>query len=160
MTDKLNPILPKLAPLLRMLGSGADAEVVKAVSAMRALLERVDADFHNIVDALEKSVGPTDEKIAQLYDAAETAARKRYWREYQEARRRCGIRPDGSTDWEAIAVFVQQRKNRLEPKHYDFVDSIAAQTSWYGQPGHRTEPSDKQKPWLIDLFRRLGGKIE
>jgi hypothetical protein len=53
-TDKLNPILPKLAPLLRMLGSGADAEVVKAVSAMRALLDRADADFHDIVDALEK----------------------------------------------------------------------------------------------------------
>jgi hypothetical protein len=155
MTDKLAPILPRLAPLLRMLGSGADAEVIKAVSAMRTLLDRANADFHDIVDALEKPAGPTDAELAQLYELARKEAYGKFVRQSEEQQRRCGYRPDGTVDWEAIALFCQRRKQHARPKDHDFIDSVAAQSA---KPNW--EPSPLQRPWLVDVFRRLGGVIK
>ena len=135
MAGKLDPILPKLAALLRMLGSGAEAEVVKAVSAMRTLLDRADADFHDIVEALEKpAIGPTAEETAQVYELARKEAYWKFRRQWEEGQRQCGYRPDGAMDWEAIALFCQRRKKHARPKDHDFIDSVAAQSA---KPGSR-----------------------
>ena len=57
--DKLAPLIPELAPLLRMLGSGADGEIVNLVRILRQKLERGGADIHALVDRLEKPQTPS-----------------------------------------------------------------------------------------------------
>jgi hypothetical protein len=53
-SDKLAPLIPELAPLLRMLGSGAEGEIVNTVRILRRKLAREGADMDAIVDRLEK----------------------------------------------------------------------------------------------------------
>ena len=54
-SDKLDPsLISQLAPLLRMLGSGADGEIVNSVRILRQKLARAGTDVHALVDRLEK----------------------------------------------------------------------------------------------------------
>ena len=65
-----------------------------------------------------------------------------------------GRRFDGSTDWEAIALHVQREKQRLEPKHHQFVDDMASRMTGGGR-----EPTERQGTYLLSLFRKIGGRI-
>ena len=58
-SDKLAPLIPELAPLLRMLGSGSDGEIVNSVRILRQKLARGGADIHALVDRLEKPQTPS-----------------------------------------------------------------------------------------------------
>jgi prophage maintenance system killer protein len=55
--------------------------------------------------------------------------------------------------WEAVSLFLQRNKDRLEAKHHQFVDDMASRTV-YGR-----EPTEKQHKYLHSLFYKLGGKL-
>ena len=40
------------------------------------------------------------------------------------------IGTDGKPTWEAVALFLQRNKHRLDPKHHEFIDDMAARTAW------------------------------
>ena len=65
-----------------------------------------------------------------------------------------GQRSDGSHDWEAISLFCQREKGRLDAKHHRFVDDMAARMVW------GREPTEKQGKYLQSLFRQLGGRVK
>jgi hypothetical protein len=60
---------------------------------------------------------------------------------------------DGKPPWDAVALYLQRNKSRLDSKHHDFVDDMAARTAW------GREPTPKQHRYLFSLFFKLGGRI-
>ena len=59
-SDKLDPsLISQLAPLLRMLGSGSDGEIVNTVRILRRKLASEGADMHAVVERLEKPQAPS-----------------------------------------------------------------------------------------------------
>jgi hypothetical protein len=156
---------PKILSTLRMLGESEE----EALVALRAL-RRMNVSFKDMSNVIEAPppppppVHPSDAQIEQILEVAkpeaEEAAHKRVMREYGEWLAKFAVNPDGSYDWRAMALFVQRRKDRLAAKDRNFADSIAAQAAWYGTPGNRTGPTEPQRPWLLSLFRQLGGKLE
>ena len=46
MSEKLNTVVPKITPLLRMLTSSAEGEILNAVRAMLRLLANNGLDIH------------------------------------------------------------------------------------------------------------------
>ena len=71
MADKLDPSLPKIALLLRVvLGNGAtDSERISAIHAVRRRLEGADSDSHELVDRIEnRPLSPSE--MQKIHDAA------------------------------------------------------------------------------------------
>ena len=73
MSDKLNAVLPKIAPLLRRLTSSADNEVISAAHLLLRVLANAGLDVHALVDRIEHGGG--DDKLSagemqKIYDAA------------------------------------------------------------------------------------------
>jgi hypothetical protein len=60
---------------------------------------------------------------------------------------------DGKPDWDAVALFLQRNKNRLDLRHHEFVDDMASRTVW------GREPTERQHKYLHSLFHKLGGQI-
>jgi hypothetical protein len=64
-----------------------------------------------------------------------------------------GLQPNGSHDWEAIALHCQRQKSRIEPGSHKFIDDMASRMTW------GREPSEKQGKYLLSIFRQLGGRM-
>src|SRR5262249_18938830 len=60
---------------------------------------------------------------------------------------------DGTLEWTEVALYCQRQKHRLDPKHHDFIDSMASRTV-YGR-----EPTPNMHKYLPSLFYKLGGKV-
>ena len=65
MADKFDDLMPKVLPLLRMLVSGTDGEVVNSITALRLILAKAELDIHAVVERVEMS---TVTARQQLYD--------------------------------------------------------------------------------------------
>jgi hypothetical protein len=48
---------------------------------------------------------------------------------------------DGKPDWDAVALFLQRNKRRLDSRHHEFIDDMASHTVW------GREPTEKQHRW-------------
>jgi hypothetical protein len=147
----------RLAALVRMLGSDRNDEVIATRDALKRTLAARGVDLNDLGDAIEKLLtgGLEEAELQRVYDAAyqkglEDAARQRF-----EADGVFGLRPDGSHDWEKIALFCQREGGRLKPQEKQFVDDMAGRMSWPGR-----EPTEKQGAWLLAIFRKLGGKLK
>jgi hypothetical protein len=143
----------KIADLVRRLSSPHDGEVIATVHALRRTLEANGLDIHAIADPLVAANGKhiPEEKLQQVWDAACA------WTIQQMENRQHGvddfIGTDGKPTWEAVALFLQRNKSRLNPRVHEFIDKMAAQTVW-GE-----EPTERQHKFLHSLFFQLGGKI-
>jgi hypothetical protein len=93
--------------------------------------------------------------MKRVFDAGRAQGLEEAERGRRKADVTLGLRPDGSKDWEAIALFCQRELHRLSnPKEREFVNDMAARLTFPGR-----EPSEKQATWLLAIFRRLGGRI-
>ena len=62
---------------------------------------------------------------------------------------------NGTPPWEDITVWLQRyddQHDRLTARERDFVNQMAERVLWH-------EPSERQARWLLEIFRRLGGRI-
>ena len=153
MSDK--PFESRIADLVRRLGTDFDGEILATVSALRRLLATQNVSFTDLGDAVEKlaTAGIEEKEMRRIFDAGRAKEREEAMRERAEAQAVFGLRPDGSPDWEAIALHCQRQKHRIESKHHQFIDDMASRLSWSGGL------SDKQGKYLISLFRGIGGRI-
>jgi len=146
-----DPIVAKrIADCVRQLSSPNDGEIIAAGRALQRTLKANGLDIHAVADPLEAPNGKhiPEEEMQRLWDAA-------YARGVQDTENRQHgvddfIGTDGKPTWEAVALFLQRNKNRLDPK---LIDDMAARTAW----GH--EPTERQHRYLHSLFYKLGGKI-
>jgi hypothetical protein len=146
----------KIADLIRRLGTDHEPEAVTVVRMLKRLLASQNVTFTDLGDAIEKLANGslTEQAIKQIYDAAYTKGVSDPERKHADAEGAYGLRPDGSTDWEAIALHCQQRKDRIEAKHHQFVDDMASRMTWGREPA-----SEKQGKYLLSIFRQAGGRI-
>jgi hypothetical protein len=145
----------KLADLVRRLGTDFDGEALATWSALKRLLASQGVTFTDLGDAVEKLAtgGLEEAEMKRVFDAglakgAENEARKRH-----EEDAVFGLCPDGSPDWEAVALHMQRSKARLETRHHEFIDKMASRVIW-------REPSEKEGKYLLSLFRQIGGRIK
>jgi hypothetical protein len=136
------------------MSSNRKGEVDAAASAIVRTVRAAGTDkIHALADRIEKANGSLNEaEMKKLYDAGFAAGVE------AAENRHHGVNDflnaDGKPTWEAVALFVQRNKGRLDPRHHEFVDDMASRTVW----GH--EPTERQHKYLHSLFFKLGGKIK
>jgi hypothetical protein len=147
----------KIADLIRRLGTDHEPEVITVVRMLRRLLASQNVTFTDLGDAVEKLAtgGLTQSAMEQIRDAGYAKGLADAEQKYAEAQSIYGLRPDGSTDWEAIALYCQRQKHRIEAKRHEFVDDMASRMTWGREP-----TSEKQGKYLLSLFRQVGGRIK
>ena len=147
----------KIAYTLRMLDSNQDGDVLAAVHALKRLLQALGTDLDGLAKGFEKILngnGGGAITQAEMQKAISTA----YAAGAQDAENRLHgahdfQNTDGKPPWDAIALFLQRNKNRLDARHHDFIDDMASRTA-FGR-----EPTERQHRYLHSLFYKLGGKI-
>ena len=130
-----NPAIAKrIADLVRRLASPHDGEVVATVRALQRTLEANSLDIHAIADPLEAPNGKhiPEEEMRRLYDAGFAAGVQAAENKQHGSDDFLGT--DGKPTWEAVALFLQRNKERLDLKHHEFVDDMAARTAWEQEP--------------------------
>ena len=146
----------KIAYTLRMLNSDQDGDVLAAVHALKRLLQALGTDLDGLARGFEKILNGVGKAITRA--EMQRAISDAYAAGVQDTENRLhGAHDFQSTDgkplWEAIALFLQRNKNRLDARHHDFVDDMASRTA-FGR-----EPTEHQHKYLHSLFYKLGGKI-
>ena len=171
MADKLDDLMPKILPLLRMLVSGTDGEVVNSISALRRILANANLDIHVIIERIELS---TVTARQQLYDVGYEDGREdeaeKQRREAVAARPKPSIGPNNLDDefdddvgpgingfsWRDIVQHLKTNLGRIRAKDQSIVESVH-----YGlfNQGFRA-PRPKQARWIRDIFiRQFAGTI-
>ena len=147
----------KIAYALRLLDSDKAGEIVAAVYALKRLLQSLGTDWNGLASGFENILSSngadaiTQAEMNKRIDDAYAAGVQDTENKLHGANDFHST--DGKPGWEAVALFLQRNKHRLDPKHHDFIDKVAAQTAW------GREPTEKMHRYLHSLFLRLGGKI-
>jgi hypothetical protein len=145
----------KVADIVRRFLTPHDGEKVATAHALLRLLNSYGLDIHAVADVLEGATG----EIGGAKLLTDDEAKGIYERGVEEGKRNTGrgLNPafyesDGSPRWHEIALFCQERGERLRSeKEQEFIADMAGKTLF------RT-PSPKQGDWLLAIFYRLGGK--
>jgi hypothetical protein len=172
MTEKLNTLMPKIAPLLRMLSSSAEGEIVNAVRALVRVLASAGLDIHVLVERIEHG---GDEKLSagemqKIYDAAYA---KGHADGTEQGRRSAVIAAampvrtfaiNGGGDvgpgvnghsWLEIAQHCKANKHLFSGKSLNFIEDMPEKIGSFGRP------TLAQAKWLKDLFiQKCGGRID
>jgi hypothetical protein len=149
----------RLGDIIRRLVSDSQGEALAALCAMARLLESHRLSFLDLADHIENgSGGLSDADKQKIRSAIENARAIGYAEGVQAAESKqhgtgAFRNTDGAPEWTEVARYVQRQKHRLDARHHEFIDDMAARTV-YGR-----EPSPKQHRYLHFLFFKLGGRI-
>jgi hypothetical protein len=146
-------IAKRVASLIRRLSSQSDGEIVATARALMRTLESAGTDIHALAGHVEKPNGKhiPEEEMRRIFEAGYTAGVQAAENRQHGSDDFRGT--DGKPTWEAVALFLQRNKDRLDSKHHEFIDKVAAQTVW------GDEPTERMHRYLHSLFFKLGGKI-
>jgi hypothetical protein len=141
----------RLANCLRLFVSDRDGEIIAAVHALKRTLAAAGTDIHGLANGIEnlgKSTEVSQEQMKQIWDAAvqHTENRLHGGDDFRST--------DGKPTWQSVALYCQRNMQRLESKHHEFINDMAARTVY------AREPTEKQHKYLFALFLKLGGKIQ
>jgi hypothetical protein len=163
MSDELETVLPKIAPLLRRLTSSADNEVISAAHLLLRVLAGAGLDIHALVERIEHggSQQLSARAMQQIYD---TAYAKGHADGAEQSRRGAVIAaamPMGMLDttdvgpgvngytWIEIAHYCADNKHRISrDRDREFIDSVFEQLA-----SGRRAISPPQAKWLRDIFK-------
>ena len=141
-TSNLAPITGKLCKMIRMLASDCDGDVIAAARAIKRTLRSEGLDIHQLAKGIEEPNGGT---LTEAVSPEPGPAEERHHGAADFAN------IDGTPSWHEIALWCQQRNERLREKEREFVSDMASRTVW-------RDPTEKQGKWLKSIFYRLGGK--
>jgi hypothetical protein len=146
----------KIACTLRLLSSDQPGEVFAAAQALIRLLQTLGTDLDGLARGFEKILNGSGKAITQA--EMQKAISDAYAAGVQNTENRLHgahdfRNTDGKPSWEAIALFLQRNKNRLDARHHNFIDEMASRTA-FGR-----EPTERMHKYLHSLFYKLGGKI-
>jgi hypothetical protein len=150
-TSNLAPITAKLCKMIRMLASDCDGDVIAAARAIKRTLRSEGLDIHELAKGIEEPNGGTltEAEMRKLYDAGYDAGLRAAEEKHHGAADFANV--DGTPSWHEIALWCQQRNERLREKEREFVSDMASRAVW-------RDPTEKQGKWLKSIFYRLGGK--
>lgn len=127
--NAMAPIAPKIAPLVRMLGSPVDGEALAACGAIGRTLNNVGMDFHDLADVVERAGLPV--VVEQPRHEPSPAPE---------------LRP-----WQVLAMHcIRAGQGWLKPVELDFLRGMI---HWPNQP------SGKQLRWLSAIAGALGIEV-
>jgi len=167
MAEKLDAVVPRLVPLIRMLSSTAEREVLNAVRALLRLLANAVLDIHALAERVEHG-GNEPLSAAEMQRIYDKGFEDGFAKGAEHGRRSAVIaaQPVGvfatpfdsginGYSWQKIAQHCAINSSLFHGKDLDFVESIAEQLTYRGSP------TPAQAKWLRDLFmRKFGGRIE
>jgi hypothetical protein len=168
MPEKLDAVVPKIVPLIRMFAAPSEGEKLNAVRALLRLLANAGLDIHALVNRIEHG-GEAPLSAGEMQRIYDAAYEKGFADGNAHGRRTAVIAaaaPIGTFgasvgsgingySWQQIANHCAGNKHVFHGRDFDFVESIAEQLSF------RADPSPAQAKWLRDLFmRKFGGRIE
>jgi hypothetical protein len=141
----------RLADCVRLLASDQDGEIIAAAHALKRTLASAGTDINGLASGIEnlgKGAEVSKEQMKQVWDAAvqHTENRLHGGDDFRST--------DGKPTWQSVALFCQRNKHRLDPRHHEFINDMAARTVY------AREPTEKQHKYLFALFLKLGGKIQ
>jgi hypothetical protein len=143
MTNALAPISNKLKPLIRLLSSDVDGEVVAAARALNRTLKSAGLDIHVLADGISNGELSRD-AMQTIYDAG-----------FEAGQRSIEVAPafynvNGGPDWRAIArKCAAYPPDRFFGAHErEFVDKMVRRT----EVG--LELTEKQANWLHKIYMR------
>jgi hypothetical protein len=136
MSDALTSVAEKLGPMIRMLSSDKDGDVIAAARAIGRTLRTAGADFHALADHLTQV---NDKKFSEA-DAAEI-----YRRGVEDGKREVENGPmfrnvniDDEPSWNEIARECAAHPVRMMgERERDFVKQMVRRTARGGEPTHR-----------------------
>jgi len=137
----------KIADRVRMLASDKPGEVVAAANALKLILASAGTDMNGLARAIE-NLGKNADQMKKVWDAAvqHTENRLHGTDEFRST--------DGKPTWQSVALYCQRNKHRLDVRHHNFIDKVAAQTVY------DREPTERMHKYLFSLFLRLGGRVQ
>ena len=141
----------KIADRIRVLASDKPGEVVAAANALKLILASAGTDMNGLAHAIEnlgKNAEVSKDQMKKIWDAAvqHTENRLHGADEFRST--------DGKPTWQSVALYCQRNKHRLDAKHHNFIDKVAAQTVY------DREPTERMHKYLFSLFLRLGGRVQ
>ena len=168
MTEKLDAVVPKLVPLIRMLSSTAEREVLNAVRALLRLLANAGLDIHALAERVEHG-GDEPLSAAEMQRIYDKGFEDGFAKGAEHGRRSAVIaaQPVGvfatSVDsgvngysWQKIAAALRRQQAPVPRQGPRFRREHRRANSPY-----RSSPTPAQAKWLRDLFmRKFGGRIE
>jgi hypothetical protein len=128
MTAPLAVVAPRVAQLIKLLGSDRDGECLAAARALQRTLAAAGQDFHDLADAVESATG------SKIRLGPERSAPAHH--------HECG-------DHRSMARWVRDSVARLSEKERGFVSDIAS------RPGTL---SARQQAWLLALYERVSSE--
>jgi hypothetical protein len=141
----------RIADCVRMFVSDKDGDVIAAAAGLKRVLASAGTDIFGLAHGIEnlgKSTVVPDEIKKKIWDAAvqHTENRLHGVDDFRST--------DGKPTWQSVALYCQRNKHRLDAKHHDFINKVAAQTVW------DQEPTERMHKYLFSLFLRLGGRVQ
>ena len=140
----------RIADVIRLLASDKDGDIIAAAHALKRVLVSAGTDIHGLAHGIEnlgKNAEVSKDQMKKVWDAAVQHTENRLHGADDF------ISTDGKPTWQSVALYCQRNKHRLDTKHHDFIDKVAAQTVW------NREPTERMHKYLFSLFLRLGGRI-
>jgi len=147
MSARKKTLEEKIADRVRMLASDKPGEVVAAANALKLILASAGTDMNGLARAIE-NLGKNADQMKKVWDAAvqHTENRLHGTDEFRST--------DGKPTWQSVALYCQRNKHRLDVRHHNFIDKVAAQTVY------DREPTERMHKYLFSLFLRLGGRVQ
>ena len=138
----------KIAMVIRLLASDKDGEILAAAAALKRTLASAGTDLNGLAHGIENlGKGVSNEEWKKIWDMAVQHTENRLHGADDF------IDSSGKPTWQSVALYCQRNKQRLAPKHHDFIDKVASQTVY------DREPTERMHKYLFSLFLQLGGKI-
>ena len=160
MAEKLDAVVPRLVPLIRMLSSTAEREVLNAVRALLRLLANAGLDIHALAERVEHG-GNEPLSAAEMQRIYDKGFEDGFAKGAEHGRRSAVIAAQpvsvfathvdsgiNGYSWQKIAQHCAANNTVFHGKDLDFVESIAEQLTYRGTP------TPAQAKWLRDLFVR------
>jgi hypothetical protein len=166
MTEKFDTVVPKITPLLRMLTSNVEGEILNAVRALRRCLASNGLDIHALVDRVEIG-GEAPLHASEMQQIYDQGFEQGFAKGAEHGRRSAilAAQPIGTFaadvdndingySWQQISQHCLINRHLFQGRDLEFVEGIAEQLTRF------STPRPKQAKWLCDLFMRsFGGKI-
>ena len=168
MTEKLNAVMPKLVPLIRMLSSTAEREVLNAGRALLRLLASAGLDIHALAERVEHG-GDEPLSAAEMQRIYDKGFEDGFAKGAEHGRRSAviaaqpiGVFATARRRWGERLQLAADRGSTAPPTS----TCSTARTSISSRVcratrDYRSNPTPAQAKWLRDLFmRKFGGRIE
>jgi hypothetical protein len=145
-TDALASLADKIRPLIRLLSSDQDGEVVAAARALNRTLKRARLDIHVLADSVGN--GKLSEvEMRKLYDAGFEAG-KRAAENANNGQMFRNVNLDDEPSWHDIATECATNRWLYGTHEKAFLDKMVRRTV------HGGEPSEKEANWLRKIYAR------